>query len=141
MESGRAIALALAREGYDVTVADLPGMRTAAEDTAGEIEKLGRKSHVVAVDVSNRSEVEKMCESHVENVGPLFTMVANAGICQVKPALEVTEDDMRKMFEVNVFGVFNCYQAAAKHMIKQGTQGRIIGCSRSVRMSNSIQTT
>lgn len=46
-------------------------------------------------------------------------MVANAGIAQVKPALELTESDIRKMFEVNVFGLFNCYQVAAKHMIAQ----------------------
>lgn len=60
----------------------------------------------------------------------LLQRVANAGICQVKPALKVTEADMQKMFEVNVFGVFNCYQVAAKQMIEQGTKGRIIGCSR-----------
>jgi NAD(P)-dependent dehydrogenase (short-subunit alcohol dehydrogenase family) len=105
-------------------------MKSAACETATEIEKIGRKSHVVLGDVSKRADVEKMCESHVEHVGPLYTMVANAGICQVKSALEVTEKDMEKMFQVNVFGVFNCYQAAAKQMIKQGTQGRIIGCAR-----------
>ena len=105
-------------------------MQKEAQGTASEIEKIGRKSQAVEVDVRIRDEVEKMVASHVENIGPLFTMVANAGICQVKPALEVTEDDMRRMFEVNVFGVFNCYQVAAKQMIRQGTQGRLIGCSR-----------
>lgn len=105
-------------------------MKDEAELTAKRIEKLGVKSHVVLGDVSKRSDVERIVRSHVDNIGPLFTMVANAGICQVKPALEVTEQDMLKMFEVNVFGVFNCYQVAAQQLIKQKTQGRLIGCAR-----------
>lgn len=46
--------------------------------------------------------------------------IANAGIAQVKPLLDLTEADFETMFRVNVFGVQNCYQAAAKQMIKQG---------------------
>lgn len=59
-------------------------------------------------------------------------MIANAGIAQVKAILDLTEDDVRRMFEVNVFGVFNCYSAAAKQMIKQGTGGKLVGCARFV---------
>jgi NAD(P)-dependent dehydrogenase (short-subunit alcohol dehydrogenase family) len=44
----------------------------------------------------------------------------------------LTEDDLRRMFEVNVFGVFNSYSAAAKQMIKQGTGGKLVGCARYV---------
>ena len=58
--------------------------------------------------------------------------IANAGIAQVKPLLELTEDDFKRMFEVNVYGVHNCYQAAAKQLIKQGNctpdnMGKLIG--------------
>lgn len=127
---GRAIALQVATEGFDVTIADLPALRGPAEATANEITHLGRKSNVALGDVSKRDEVEQICQSHVEALGPLFCMVANAGIAQVKPALDLTEQDVRKMFEVNVFGLFNCYQVAAKHMIAQGTKGRILGASR-----------
>lgn len=59
-------------------------------------------------------------------------MIANAGIAQVKALLDLSEDDVRRMFEVNVFGVFNCYSAAAKQMIKQGGGGKLIGCARFV---------
>lgn len=58
-------------------------------------------------------------------------MIANAGITKVKAALNLTEDDVRRAFEVNVFGMFNCYSAAAKQMIKQGG-GKIVGASRFV---------
>ncbi len=128
--SGRAIALKLASSGYDITICDLPAMKDAAEATAKEISDLGRKSHFVLGDVSVRSDVENMVAEHVKTIGELYTMVANAGICQVKEAVDLTEQDVKRMFEVNVYGVFNCYQVAGKEMIKKGTKGRLIGCSR-----------
>lgn len=57
-------------------------------------------------------------------------MIANAGIAQVKALLDLTEGDVRRMFEINVFGVFNCYSAGAKQMIEQGGGGKLIGCAR-----------
>lgn len=107
-------------------------MSSEAAKTAKEIEKLGRKSFVALGDVSVRSSVEGMVADHVKNVGPLFAMIANAGVCEIKPTLEITEEDLRRMYGVNVFGLFNCYQAAAKQMIKQGTPGRLIGGARYV---------
>ena len=127
---GKAIALKLASTGYDVTIADLPALQSSAEATASEVRSLGRKSHVVLGDVSIRSDVEKMVSEHVDKVGELYCMVANAGICQVKSALELTEEDVKRMFEVNVYGVFNCYQVAGKRMVERGTKGRLIGCAR-----------
>jgi len=73
-----------------------------------------------------------LIEASVKHLGPLNVMIANAGIAQVKALLDLTEDDVRRMFEVNVFGVFNCYSAGAKQMIKQGTGGKLIGCARYV---------
>jgi NAD(P)-dependent dehydrogenase (short-subunit alcohol dehydrogenase family) len=57
-------------------------------------------------------------------------MIANAGIAQVKAVLDLTEEDMQRMININLFGVFNCYQVAAKQMIKQGTKGKLIGAAR-----------
>ena len=56
-------------------------------------------------------------------------MIANAGIAQVKPLLELTPQDVHRMFDINFHGVFNCYQAAAKQMIAQGTGGKLIGAA------------
>ena len=120
----------MAQSGFDMTVADMPSMDAEARATAKEIQALGRQAHVALGDVFVRGDVERIVASHVEALGSLYAMVANAGICQVKPALELTERDIARMFEVNVFGVFNCYQAAAKQMIREGTKGRLIGCAR-----------
>src|SRR3712207_2483563 len=56
-------------------------------------------------------------------------MVANAGVAQVKTLLEVTPEDLRRVFDVNVFGVLYCIQAAAERMIAQGGGGKIISAS------------
>lgn len=127
---GRAIALQLATDGFDVTVADLPALRSLAEDTATSIRALGRKAHVSLADISDRGEAERMCAEHLDALDPIWCMVANAGIAQVKPVMELTEQDVRKTFDVNVFGMFNCFQVAAKHMIEQGGGGRLLAASR-----------
>jgi NAD(P)-dependent dehydrogenase (short-subunit alcohol dehydrogenase family) len=91
---------------------------------------MGRNAIHYLADVSKRPEVGKMVETSVSQLGPLNTMVANAGIAQVKPLLDLTEEDLKRMFEVNVYGVYNCYSSAAKQMIKQGSGGKILGAAR-----------
>src|SRR5690606_5556982 len=62
-------------------------------------------------------------------LGSVDIMVANAGIAQVKRLLELTPADLQRMFEVNVFGVVYCMQAAAERMIAQGTGGKLINAA------------
>lgn len=71
-----------------------------------------------------------MVEESTRSLGPLNLMIANAGIAQVKRLLDLTEQDLRRMFEVNVFGVYNCYRAAAKKMIEQGHGGKLLAAAR-----------
>ncbi|KAI9647345.1 hypothetical protein NHQ30_003730 [Ciborinia camelliae] len=97
--------------------------------TVKEIQSMGRASYGHVADVSKLAEVEGLIEASVQNLGDLNVMIANAGIAQVKSLLSLSEEDVRRMFEVNVFGIFNCYSAAAKRMIKQGGGGKIIGAA------------
>lgn len=108
---------------------DIEANKSGIDATVSEIQNLGRRAYGHVADVSKLSEVENMVDASVRELGPLTTMIANAGIAQVKAVLDVTEDDLRRMFEVNVFGTFNCYSAAAKQMIKQGSGGKIIGAA------------
>lgn len=66
-----------------------------------EIQGLGRKAFAFPADVSNQKEVESLVQASVSELGPLNTMVANAGIAQVKALLDLTEQDFKRMFEVN----------------------------------------
>lgn len=65
---------------------------------------------------------------------PWPSRIANAGIAQVKPLLDLSEQDFERMFQVNVFGTQNCYAEAAKQMISQGTctadtPGKLLGAA------------
>lgn len=103
-----------------------------------EIQGMGRASYGHTADVSKLSEVEGLIEASVKNLGNLNVMIANAGIAQVKSLLSLSEDEVRRMFDVNVFGIFNCYSAAAKQMIKQGGGGKIIGAARYVQSKRKL---
>lgn len=123
---GRGIALRLAKDGADVVINDV---NTADVDSVvKEIRAMGRKSQGIVADVTKGKEVYAMVDQVVAEFGTLDIMVANAGIAQVKRAIELTEEDWDKVFAVNAKGVFLCDQAAAKHMMKQ-KRGKIINCS------------
>ncbi|KAI1416417.1 NAD(P)-binding protein [Hypoxylon sp. FL1857] len=118
---GRAIALRLAADGYNVCINDVSANRFGCEEVVKEIQGMGRKAFTAIADVTNRDEVKQMVQNTVDTLGPLNTMIANAGIAQVRDILDVTEQEFERMFSVNVFGVQNCFAEAAKQMIRQGT--------------------
>ncbi|KAG5635737.1 hypothetical protein H0H81_010237 [Sphagnurus paluster] len=126
---GRAIALRLAKDGYDVGINDLPAAEESLDTLRKEIFTLGRRPFVSVGDVSVPKNVENMISSVVDNLGQLDVMVANAGIAKAGPLIDTKISDWHELFSINAFGVFLSYQYAAKQMIKQGTGGRIIGAS------------
>ncbi|KAK0619691.1 hypothetical protein B0T14DRAFT_429296 [Immersiella caudata] len=126
---GKAIALRLARDGYDITINDLPANQPLTDTTLSEIRALGRNAHSHTADVSSLAAVTALVDSSVSALGPLTTMVANAGIAQVKPLLELSPEDFDRTIAVNLTGVHNSFQAAAKQMIAQGTPGKLIAAA------------
>ncbi|PSR80319.1 hypothetical protein BD289DRAFT_462577 [Coniella lustricola] len=131
---GRAIALRLAVDGYNVCVNDIAANKDACDKVVEEIQALGRKSCSALADVSKRGQVKDMVQQSVQELGPLHTMIANAGIAQVKRLLDLTEQDFAQMLAVNLTGVHNCYAEAALQMMDQGTcaadaPGKILGAA------------
>lgn len=126
---GRAVALRLADDGLDVAVNDVEANGEELDGVAEEIRSKGRRAVSIAGDVSVADKVESMVGRVVEELGSLDVMVANAGIVQVAPLLELTPEDYDRMMAVNGRGVFLCYTAAARQMIRQGTGGKIIGAA------------
>jgi NAD(P)-dependent dehydrogenase (short-subunit alcohol dehydrogenase family) len=120
---GRAISLALAREGANVVVSDIS--QEDCQRVVDEIERLGRKGLAVRCDVSSGSDVEAMVRKTVAEFGGVDVLVNNAGIISYKPFLELTEEDWDKTLNVNLKGQFLCARAAAKEMVKN-KRGRII---------------
>ncbi|KAI1758115.1 hypothetical protein F4782DRAFT_536760 [Xylaria castorea] len=117
---GKAIALRLAADGYNVCVNDLGNNQTGCDEVVKEIRGMGRKACTAIADVTKRDEVKDMIQTSVRELGPLRTMIANAGIVQVAQLLEISEEDFRRMFDINVLGVHNCLAEAAKQLISQG---------------------
>lgn len=121
---GAEMAKALAANGASVAIADID--EEIAHGTAEEIERAGGKTIGVRVDVRERASVAALIEATVQAFGGLDVMFNNAGIAQVKPFLAITEDDWRKVMDVNGLGVLIGMQEAAKRMIQQGTGGSIV---------------
>jgi meso-butanediol dehydrogenase/(S,S)-butanediol dehydrogenase/diacetyl reductase len=124
---GRGIALRLAKDGHPVAVNDVN--KAGAEAVAAEITGAGGRAVAVPADVTDRDAVFAMVDQVATELGSVDVMVANAGIAQVKTLLEVTPHDLRTIFDVNVFGVVYCLQAAAEKMIAQGRGGKIINAA------------
>ncbi|KAK0482175.1 acetoin reductase family protein [Armillaria novae-zelandiae] len=126
---GKAIALRLADDGFDVAINDLPRKSEALELLSAEISAKGRRSCIIPADVSVEEEVEIMVTKVVAELGRLDVMVANAGMGFGRRLLDTKIEDWDRVLAVNARSVFICYKLAAKQMIKQGTGGRIIGAS------------
>jgi meso-butanediol dehydrogenase/(S,S)-butanediol dehydrogenase/diacetyl reductase len=124
---GAAIARRVFEAGARVAVLDIDA--TKAASMAKECSAPGRAALAVACDVSERANVFEAVERVVKECGGLHVMIANAGIAQVRPFMELTEADWDRMLAINVKGVVFSFQAAAKHMIESKTKGRLIAAS------------
>jgi len=121
---GRAIALALAKEGADVALNCSISVEAAGK-VAQEIKALGRHAAVVQADVSNKTAVRKMVKEVVKQFGKIDILVNNAGMSVVGASADLEESRWRTGIDVMLTGVFFCSQAAGKEMIKQKS-GKII---------------
>lgn len=121
---GRTHALALAKAGAKVVVSDIS--QEECQLVVDEIKKLGGEAIAVKCDVSKKEEVDEMIKKAVETFGKIDIMVNNAGICQFKPFLDITEEEWNRTIDINLKGYFFCGQAAAKEMAKQKSGGAIV---------------
>ncbi|KAJ7224625.1 acetoin reductase family protein [Mycena pura] len=126
---GRAIALRLADDGFDVAVNDISAKLEQLETLVAEIKQKGQQSSAHPADVSQEEEVKDMAAQVVERYGGLDVMVANAGIIRVDKLTELSAEQWDQVLNVNARGTFLCYKYAGIQMIKQGRGGRIIGAS------------
>ncbi|KAL1410468.1 hypothetical protein Q8F55_004479 [Vanrija albida] len=127
---GRAIALRLAKDGFDLALADLQSSRGKLDAVGAEVRALGGASVEIECDVRSEADVYALVEGAVAALGGLDVMIANAGIAPTKMFLDNTTEFLDTMYQINVRGVMYCYQAAAKRMIAQGRGGKLIAaCS------------
>ena len=126
---GRAIAEALMHQGCKVTIT---GRREEVlKDTA---EELGLDW--IAGDVGNETDAMRTVSSVIEQHGRLDILVNNAGYGMFKPLVDTTLDELKDMYQTNVFGTFLMAREAAKQFIKQGS-GELINISSTSSLKGS----
>ncbi len=140
---GQATAVRFAEEGAHVVIADLPSQSAGSEETVSRVHALGRRAHVVAIDVTEEEQVGEMAEVAVAEFGRIDILVAAAGIeqdpsqPQRPPLMDLATESWQRLLDVNLTGVMFCNRAVAKRMIEAGTPGSIInlasGAARRVR--------
>ncbi len=115
---GRAIALRFARAAGRVAVLDVA--EPAARDVAREIAACGSEGLAVPCDVSRQADVRRAFEAVAERFGPADILVNSAGIAHVGTVEQTSEDDLDRLYAVNVKGVYNCMRAAVLQMKGRG---------------------
>jgi len=119
---GAAIAKRLAADGANVAITYTKGAEAAAA-VVKEVERAGRKAIAIQADAADSGAVKAAVEKTVATFGGLDVLVNNAGTAIPKPFEEATLEELDRVIDINIRGVFVATQAALKHM-KQG--GRII---------------
>lgn len=129
---GRACSVQLARDGAAVAVWDLNA--DSAAETVRLIEAEGGRAAAYIGDASDRTSIDQILGRVRAELGPTLVLVNNAGITGFKPFLEITPDDLERIYRINLMGPFFLTQAALPDMLAAGW-GRIINIS-----SSSAQT-
>jgi NAD(P)-dependent dehydrogenase (short-subunit alcohol dehydrogenase family) len=126
--NGRAIALAFAREGAAVVVADIrQEPREGGVPTHQLLQQQGSRSVFVHCDVTRPDQLEMAMQAALQ-LGGLDILVNNAGILTKQSVLEASEDDFERMMNINVKSIYFATQAAARQMVPRGG-GSIINLS------------
>jgi 3-oxoacyl-[acyl-carrier protein] reductase len=122
---GRAIALRLARDGYDL-VLHHRGAAAAIDDLAREIAALGRAAATVCFDVTDRAAAERELDRLVATRGAPYGIVCNAGVTRdnVFPAL--SGEDWDAVLRTNLDGFFNVVRPLVMPMVRRRAPGRIV---------------
>ncbi len=136
---GRAIALALAREGAKVAV-NYRNSRAEADALADEIRALGSEALVIQADVSQPGPARSLVKQVVEQWGRLDILVNNAGITRDKTLRKLTDEDWHEVIQTNLNSVYYTVSAAQGPMVEQ-KYGRIVNISSFVGQAGNFGQT
>ena len=112
---GRAFARALAEAGADIVAVGRD--EAAAAEVEQELAEIGRRNQTVIADITSRPEVERVLAAAVDQFGAVDVLVNNAGTCIHRPALEVTDEEWRRVLDVNLDALWFGCQVFGGHMV------------------------
>jgi len=134
---GRAIALALARDGADVAV-NFRQSGEAAAQVVAQIASMGRKAIAVQADVRDPAQVKAMVERVRAELGGPAILVNNAGVVRDKPLAFMSEEEWDEVVDTSLKGAFLCTKAVARLMAR-ARWGRIINISSDAALLGDAQ--
>ena len=130
---GQAIATLFAKQGAHVEVLDIDA--NAAQATVDLITTAGGSAHAAACDVGSPGDVKALFDSIAARLGgKIDILVNNAGIAHIGTALSTTEEDMDRLYRVNIKGVYACANAALAHMTTRQSGVILNICSIAAQM-------
>jgi NAD(P)-dependent dehydrogenase (short-subunit alcohol dehydrogenase family) len=124
---GLGIAEALAEHGCSVSIWGRNAEKNAAAEA--RLQKFGGRVHSIICDVSLREQANRATAATLSEFGRIDGCFANAGVGGAGsiPFVERTDEDWRRMFSVNLDGIFHTYQPILRHMIARAAQGDAFG--------------
>jgi 3-oxoacyl-[acyl-carrier protein] reductase len=117
---GASIAKALAAEGAAVVV-NYASSKAGADTVVEEIASAGGKAVAAQGDVAKETQAAGVIEAAIDNFGRLDILVNNSGVYEFSPIETTTEEQYRKMFDVNVLGTVMTTKAAVPHLSEGGS--------------------
>lgn len=125
---GRAIAVRLAGDGYDVAV-HYGKNRQGAEATRDAIESKSGRCRILSFDVREAEETKTVIEADIDEYGAYYGVVCNAGITRDGAFPMLAQDDWRQVIDVNLNGLYNVLHPVVMPMLRRRKPGRIVTIS------------
>jgi glucose 1-dehydrogenase len=125
---GQEIALRFAAEGADVII-NYHSHSETAEETVGQVRKMGRNAVAVRADLSSATDVQRLVENSFAGLGGLDILVNNAGVEKRGAFWEVTEEDYDLVLNTNLKGAFFTTQAFVKKLMVAKQPGKVVNVS------------
>ena len=125
---GRAIAVRLANDGFDIAV-HYSGNRAGGEQTLTDVEATGRSGRIIHFDVTDAEATAAALEADIQEYGAYYGVVCNAGITRDGAFPMLSQDDWRQVIDVNLNGLYNVLQPIVMPMVRRRKPGRIVTIS------------
>lgn len=133
---GRAIAIAYGREGAKVVISGTKAH--LCDEVVDIIKSEGGEAYAVPCNVFDQKDVDNLFDKTLEKYGRLDISVQNAGVAKFTPFLEMTREEAKSIWDINLYGTYFCAQRAAKIMVEQGGGGKIINLSSIASVTGQV---